>query len=107
MIKAGVGLALGVAGFLYAHSRGIGFAAAAQAIAAFLITYPFYLAMGFRDVRERIAGARLPWALLALAVLPYLVLLRQRRPFRGAASPAWPPSRWRWLCGIAYCPSRR
>ena len=82
MIKAGVGLALGVAGFLYAHSRGIGFAAAAPVIAAFLITYPFYLAMGFRDVRERMAGARLPWALLALAVLPYLACCAGAIPFQ-------------------------
>jgi uncharacterized protein len=42
-------------------------------IAAFLITYPFYLAMGFREVREGLTGRRLPWFLLALGVLPYLV----------------------------------
>jgi membrane protease YdiL (CAAX protease family) len=29
--------------------------------------------MGFRGVRERLAGRRLPWFLLALGVLPYLV----------------------------------
>jgi uncharacterized protein len=41
-------------------------------IAAFLVTYPFYLAMGFRDVRECLAGRRFPWFLLALGALPYL-----------------------------------
>lgn len=70
----GIGwVALGAAGFLYARSRGIGFSAALPVIAAFLITYPFYLAMGFRDVREQLAGRRLMIALIALAVLPYLV----------------------------------
>lgn len=70
----GIGSAVLVAaGFLYARARGIGFAAALPVIAAFLVTYPFYLAMGFRDVRERFAGRRLPWFLLALGALPYLV----------------------------------
>ncbi len=82
MIKAGVGLALAAAGLLYAHSRGIGVLAAAPVIAAFLITYPFYLAMGFRDVRERMAAARLPWALLAVAVLPYFACCCGAIPFQ-------------------------
>src|SRR5215472_1166568 len=70
----GIGWAiLAAAGLLYARSRGIGFLAALPVVAAFLITYPFYLAMGFREVRERLAGSRLPWFLLALGVLPYLV----------------------------------
>lgn len=70
----GIGWAvLAAAGFLYARARGIGFAAAVPVVAAFLITYPFYLAMGFRDVREHLAGRRLPWFLLALGALPYLV----------------------------------
>ena len=70
----GIGWAvLAAAGFLYARAKGIGFAAAVPVIAAFLITYPFYLAMGFRDVRERLSGRRLPWFLLALGALPYLV----------------------------------
>ncbi len=73
---------LAAAGFLYARSRGIGFSAALPVIAAFLIAFPFYLAMGFPEVREGLArgsaGApgsaarRLACFLVALGVLPYL-----------------------------------
>ena len=54
----GIGWAvLAAAGFLYARAKGIGFTAALPVVAAFLITYPFYLAMGFRDVRESSRGS--------------------------------------------------
>lgn len=69
----GIGwVALGVAGFLYARTKGIGFTAALPVIAAFLITYPFYLAMGFREARERYIAPFAPAALLVAAVAPYL-----------------------------------
>ena len=41
-------------------------------IVAFLITYPFYLAMGMREVRDRYVAPRLTASLLAVGVLPYL-----------------------------------
>jgi membrane protease YdiL (CAAX protease family) len=64
--------ALASAGFLFAHGKGIGVGAASPVIGAFLITYPFYLAMGFREIREYLTGRALPWTLVALAALPYL-----------------------------------
>jgi uncharacterized protein len=69
----GIGwVAICVAGVLYARSKNIGFTAALPVIAAFLITYPFYLAMGMREPRERYIAPRLTAALLAAGVLPYL-----------------------------------
>lgn len=41
-------------------------------IAAFLITYPFYLAMGFREFRERWIAPAAPAVLFLAAVAPYL-----------------------------------
>jgi uncharacterized protein len=41
-------------------------------IAAFLIAYPFYLVTGFPTMRQRLAGPRLKWFLLASVILPYL-----------------------------------
>jgi uncharacterized protein len=65
--------ALGAAGILYARAKGIPVPAALPVIAAFLIAYPFYLVTGFPAMRERLAGPRLKWFLLAAMVLPYLV----------------------------------
>jgi membrane protease YdiL (CAAX protease family) len=73
---------LGAAGFLYARGRGIGFAAALPVIAAFLITYPFYLAMGFREVRDTFGDRRLPVVLMALSALPYLACCAGAIPFQ-------------------------
>jgi membrane protease YdiL (CAAX protease family) len=63
---------LGLAGMLYARSKGIPSGAALPVVAAFLIAYPFYLVPGFPPVRERFSGIRLPIFALAAAVLPYL-----------------------------------
>ncbi|HUA63521.1 MAG TPA: CPBP family intramembrane glutamic endopeptidase [Verrucomicrobiae bacterium] len=77
-------VALGAAGVMFARSRGIAISAAAPVIAAFLIESPFYLVAGFPDIRERLAGPRLPLHLLASAVLPYLVCCCGGIPFRWA-----------------------
>jgi uncharacterized protein len=70
----GIGWAvLAAAGGLYARAKGIPVPAALPVIAAFLIAYPFYLVTGFPAMRERLAGPRLKWFLLASMVLPYLV----------------------------------
>src|SRR5580658_5314502 len=70
----GIGWAvLAVAGILYARAKGIPVPAALPVIAAFLIAYPFYLVTGFPAMRERLAGPRLKWFLLASMALPYLV----------------------------------
>jgi uncharacterized protein len=66
-------VALGAAGILYVRAKGIPVTAALPVITAFLIAYPFYLATGFPAMRERLAGPRLKWFLLAAMVLPYLV----------------------------------
>ena len=50
-------------------------------LAAFLIEYPFYLAVGFAATRERIAGPNLPWFLLGAAALPYLACCCGAIPF--------------------------
>jgi membrane protease YdiL (CAAX protease family) len=55
--------------------------AAWPVIAALLIEYPFYLVTGFPDVRESLAGPRLPVWLLAAALLPYLVCCCGALPF--------------------------
>ena len=65
--------ALGAAGVLYVRAKGIPVPAALPVIAAFLIAYPFYLVTGFPAMRQRLAGPRLKWFLLASVVLPYLV----------------------------------
>src|ERR1700722_1734396 len=64
--------ALGVAGALYVRAKGIPVLAALPVIAAFLIAYPFYLVTGFPAMRERLAGPRLKWFMLAAVILPYL-----------------------------------
>jgi membrane protease YdiL (CAAX protease family) len=78
-------IALGVVGVLYARSRGIAVSAAAPIIAAFLIETPFYLVIGFRRLRERVAGARWPGGLatwfVASAILPYLACCCGALPF--------------------------
>jgi membrane protease YdiL (CAAX protease family) len=63
---------LGLAGMLYARSRGIPDWAALPAVAAFLIAYPFYLVPAFPSVREHVSGMGVPAFALAAAVLPYL-----------------------------------
>jgi uncharacterized protein len=65
--------ALAVAGILFVRAKGIPVPAALPPIAAFLIAYPFYLVTGFPAMRERLAGPRLKWFLLASVILPYLV----------------------------------
>lgn len=65
-------MALSAAGVGYARIKNVPSAAALPVIAAFLITYPFYLVPAFPTVRDRLAGWRLPVWLLASAVLPYL-----------------------------------
>jgi len=64
-------MALSVAGVLYARLKGIPSWAAVPVLAAFLVEFPFYLVPAFPTLRERLAGARLPWFLLASTVLPY------------------------------------
>ena len=63
---------LGLAGTLYARSRGIPGWAALPVIAAFLIEYPFYLVPGFPQIRARFSGTGVPAFALAAAILPYL-----------------------------------
>jgi membrane protease YdiL (CAAX protease family) len=65
--------ALGAAGILFVRAKDIPVPAALPPIAAFLIAYPFYLVTGFPAMRERLAGPRLKWFLLASVILPYLV----------------------------------
>jgi len=64
--------ALCVVGIVYARSKDIPSWAAAPALAAFLLAYPFYLVPAFREAREAIAGPPLPAYLVISAVLPYL-----------------------------------
>jgi len=71
-----------VAGILYARSKDIPSWAALPALAAFLIEYPFYLVPAFPEVRERLAGERLPGFLVASAVLPYLACCAGAVPFQ-------------------------
>jgi uncharacterized protein len=42
-------------------------------LAAILVEYPFYLAAGFRELRERFGGPQLPLWLAITAAIPYLV----------------------------------
>jgi membrane protease YdiL (CAAX protease family) len=63
---------LGLAGILYAQSRGVPAWAALPVVAAILIEYPFYLVPGFPSVRERVSGWGVPAFAVATAVLPYL-----------------------------------
>jgi membrane protease YdiL (CAAX protease family) len=63
---------LGLAGILYARSRGIPSWAALPVLAAFLVEYPFYLVPAFRSVREYVGSAGVPVFAVVAAVLPYL-----------------------------------
>jgi membrane protease YdiL (CAAX protease family) len=72
---------LGLAGMLYARSKGIPSGVALPVVAAFLIAYPFYLVPAFPPVRERIGAAGVPAFALAAAVLPYLACLCGVVPF--------------------------
>jgi membrane protease YdiL (CAAX protease family) len=78
-------MALGAAGGLYARMRGVPSWAAAPALAAFLVEFPFYLVPAFPTVRERLAGWRLPAFLVAAAVLPYLACCCGAVPFQWVA----------------------
>jgi membrane protease YdiL (CAAX protease family) len=76
-------IALGAAGLLYAHARGIPGLAAGSAIVAILIAYPFYLVAGFPDIRKLLAGPyRFPLCALGLSVLPYLACCCGAVPFQ-------------------------
>jgi membrane protease YdiL (CAAX protease family) len=66
-------VALGSAGVLYARIKGIPSWAAVPVLAAFLVTYPFYLVPAFPILRERFRGLSLFGYLVAAAVLPYLL----------------------------------
>ena len=78
-------IALGTAGLLWARAKGIPISAALPVIAAFLLEFPFYLAVGFPAVRERLAGTRLAAILVASAVLPYLACSLGAIPFQWTA----------------------
>jgi membrane protease YdiL (CAAX protease family) len=78
-------MALGAAGVVYAHGRGISTSAAAPVIAAFLVETPFYLVIGFPALRHRLAGPRLPAYLVVSAVLPYLACCCGALPFQWMA----------------------
>jgi uncharacterized protein len=74
LAAVGIGWAvLAAAGVLYARSKDIPAWAAYPLIAALLVEYPFYLVLGFPTLRERFAGPKLPVAVVALAVVPYLI----------------------------------
>ncbi len=64
---------LGTAGTLYARFKGIPNWAALPVLAAFLVTYPFYLVPAFPGLRDRLAGVPLIGYLTACSVLPYLL----------------------------------
>ena len=72
---------LSASGFVYARVKGIPGWAALPVVAAFLVEYPFYLAAGFPEARERLAGRLLPAWLLVAVVLPYLVCCLGAVPF--------------------------
>lgn len=78
-------LALGGTGIFYARAKGIPLLTALPVIAAFLAEYPFYLVAGFPDVRERLAGPRLPLWLSGSAVVPYLICCCGGIPFQWLA----------------------
>jgi membrane protease YdiL (CAAX protease family) len=82
-------VALGAAGVLYAHGRGISVWAAVPVLAAFLVETPFYLVIGFPDLRRRISSLRPPGGLLVYlavsALLPYLACCCGAFPFQWTA----------------------
>ncbi len=83
---AGIGaIALGGVGIGYARVKGIPLQTALPVVAAFLAEFPFYLLAGFPEVRERLAGPRLPMLLAGSAVLPYLICCCGGIPFQALA----------------------
>jgi membrane protease YdiL (CAAX protease family) len=62
-----------LAGLGFARVKGIPMWAALPALAAFLVEYPFYLVPAFPQVRERVAGTRLPPFLVFATAAPYLM----------------------------------
>jgi len=78
-------LALSGVGIGYALIKGVPLHTALPVIAAFLAEYPFYLVAGFPEVRERLAGPRLPVWLAASAILPYLICCCGAIPFQWLA----------------------
>src|SRR5215470_11979823 len=64
---------LGAAGFGYARVKDIPTWAALPVLAAFLVEYPFYLLLGFPELRQRLNGKMLPLFLIVSVLLPYLV----------------------------------
>ena len=65
-------IVLGAAGIAYARVKNIPNWAALPVLAAFLITYPFYLVPGFPQLRAQLKGWKLHAYALAGALLPYL-----------------------------------
>jgi membrane protease YdiL (CAAX protease family) len=78
-------IALSGVGMVYARAKGIPLQTALPVIAAFLAEYPFYLLAGFPNVRERLAGPRLPLWLVGSAILPYLICCSGGIPFQWIA----------------------
>jgi len=74
-------MALSAGGLLYARLKGIPAEAALPLLAAFLLEFPFYLAPGFPEVRERLKVG-LPWMLVASFVAPYVVYATATGQFR-------------------------
>ncbi len=66
-------VALGATGILYTRTKGIPIGTAMPVLAAFLVSYPFYLFPAFSALRERLAGVSLFLYLASSAALPYLV----------------------------------
>lgn len=77
-------IALGVAGGLYARSKGIPAWAAVPLLAAFLLEYPFYLVAGFAAVRARFER-QLPVYLILSFVAPYVLYATNTGQFRWLA----------------------
>lgn len=76
---------LSASGLTYARVKGIPGWAAVPVVAAFLVEYPFYLAAGFPNVRQRLAGPLLPFYLLLAAILPYMACCCGAIPFETGA----------------------
>ena len=84
--------------------KGIGFAAALPVIAAFLITYPFYLAIGFPDVRERSRGAPPPMVLAGVGRAPVSGLLLRRHRIHWLSLACIAALALAAACGSSCCP---
>ena len=65
-------IALAAAGIAYGQLRDIPNRPALSTLAAFLVSYPFYLLPAFPALRARLAGRRLQIYVVVVAILPYL-----------------------------------